>query len=85
MYMHSHTLTHTHTHTHTHSHTLTHTHTHSQVHVVLSEVDQEVENDDIKLDPPSDHEGETRVDYIEEDENLSDTDSEDEWDKPTKV
>ena len=63
--------------------------THTQVHVVLSEVnqEQEVESDDMKLDPPSDHEVEARVDYYiyEEDENLSDTDTEDEWDKPTKV
>jgi phosphatidylinositol-3,4,5-trisphosphate 3-phosphatase/dual-specificity protein phosphatase PTEN len=59
-----------------------------QVHVVLSEVNQEaeIESEDIKLDPSSDHEGEARVDYYEEDENLSDTDSEDEWDnRPTKV
>lgn len=62
-----------------------------QVHVVLSEVNQEVENDGLKINPPpsssssSDNEGEARVDYCDEDENLSDTDSEDEWDKPSKV
>ena len=58
----------------------------AQVHVVLSEVDQEVESNNIKMeDPPSDQEGDVR-DY-DEDENLSDTDSEDEWEKtcPTKV
>lgn len=55
-----------------------------QVHVVLSEVDQEVESNDLKMeDSPSDHEGEVRD--FDDDENLSDTDSEDEWDKPTKV
>ena len=46
--------------------------THTQVHVILSEVnqEQEVESDDMKLDPPSDHEVEARVDYYiyEEDE-----------------
>ena len=58
-----------------------------QLHVVLSEVDQ-VETDDLRYDPLSDHEGEARVDYYEEDENLSDTDPEDEeWDtpQPTRV
>ena len=40
--------------------------------MVLSEVNQEVEIDseDVKLDPPSDHEGEARVDPYEEDENF---------------
>ena len=66
--------------------TTKHTHTHTQVHVVLSEVNQEVESDGIKMShASSDHEGETKVDYYDEDENLSDTDSEDEWDKPSKV
>ena len=68
-----------------HPTTNTHTHTHTQVHVVLSEVNQEVESDGIKIHASSDHEGETKVDYYDEDENLSDTDSEDEWDKPSKV
>ena len=59
--------------------------------MVLSEVNQEVESDGLKINPPpsssssSDNEAEARVDYCEEDENLSDTDSEDEWDKPFKV
>ena len=59
--------------------------------MVLSEVNQEVESDGLKINPPpssslsSDNEGDTRVEYCEEDENLSDTDSEDEWDKPSKV
>ena len=60
----------------------------TQVHVVLSEVNQDVEvgNEDLKLDHGTHPEGEIRVvDYLDEDENLSDTDSEDEWDKPTKV
>ena len=52
--------------------------------MVLSEVDHEVESDNLKLD--LEHDREARVDYFnDEDENLSDTDSEDEWDKPTKV
>ena len=59
--------------------------------MVLLEVNQEVENDGLKINPPpsssssSDNKGEARVDYCDDDENLSDTDSEDEWDKPSKV
>lgn len=50
-------------------------------------MNQEVESDSLKIDHPPDHDGaEARVDpYYDDDENLSDTDSEDEWDKPTKV
>ena len=52
--------------------------------MVLFEVNQEVgESDSIKMSSPfSDPE---RVEDLEEDENLSDTDSEDEWDKPSRV
>ena len=54
--------------------------------MVLSEVNQEVESENLKLNPPAaDGEGEARVDYFDEEEDLSDTDSEDEWDKPSKV
>ena len=51
--------------------------------MVLSEVNQDVEvgNEELKLDHGTHQEGEIRVDYCD---NLSDTDSEDEWDKPTK-
>ena len=40
-----------------------------------------VESDEPKLDTPGPV-NYKREDYIEEDENLSDTDSEDEWEKP---
>ena len=55
--------------------------------MVLSEVNQEVESDGLKINPPpsSSSSSDTRVEYCEEDENLSFTDSEDEWDKPSKV
>ena len=58
-----------------------------QVHVVLSEVNQEVESEEMKIDPSSDTEGdsEVKVDEFDEEEDLSDTDSEEEWNTPTKV
>ena len=68
-----------------HNHLITyHTLTPSQVHVVLSEVSSETDGMKVGCESDSDDE-EEEIEVRGEEEDLSDTDPEDEWNTPQSV